>query len=76
MKATQKPELIEEKSAGEVTTLSFGEDFQISGLEDVIYAMDIKTLNREHLLRIAMIGRYMTTHAEDLLFERDGGLNL
>jgi hypothetical protein len=57
-------------------TPSLGVDFQVSGLEDVVYAMDLNKMHREELLRLAMIGRYMATSAEDLLFQRDGGVKL
>lgn len=76
MKATLQPLLFDETSAGGVKTPSLGVDSHVAGLEDGVYAMDLNTMHREELLRLAMIGRYLTTYAEELLFERDGGLKL
>ncbi len=72
----RQSQFIDEASARATMTPSSGVDYQVSGLEDAVYAMDLNKMHREQLLRLAMIGRYMTTSAEDLLFERDGGLKL
>ena len=76
MKTTRQLQFMDDASARATMTPNSGADFQVSGLEDVVYAMDLNKMHREQLLRLAMIGRYMTTSAEDLLFERDGGLKL
>jgi len=51
-------------------------DSQVSTLEDIVFALDLKTMSREQLLRLAMTGRYMVTQADEQLTERDGGLNI
>ena len=51
-------------------------DSQVSALKDLVFALDLKTMNREQLLRLAMTGRYMVTQADEQLTERDGGLNI
>lgn len=76
MKATLQSQLFDDKSAGRVETPSLGINSHVTGLEHGVYAMDLNAMHREELLRLAMIGRYLTTYAEELLFERDGGSKL
>lgn len=76
MKATQQSQLLDDTSAMGRITPSLGAHFRISSLEDDVYSMDLNTMHREQLLRLAMIGRYLTTYAEDVLFDRDGILKL